>query len=211
VLQKRGPLSQVEWEEMRTHPITAARALLGARRLSAPSMRAVVVAYEHHLNYDMSGYPATKTKDHVSLFGNIVTIADRYDALTTARPYRTNNFTPHEAVGYLIRHAGTYFDPALVKLFVEMIGLYPPGTLVGLDNGDLGVVCEPPAVGQPLDRPRVRLLDPGRVGRVVDLGEKINGTYALSVALVLNPANRGQVPAMELSVFETDDQGGTVL
>jgi HD-GYP domain-containing protein (c-di-GMP phosphodiesterase class II) len=209
VLHKPGPLNSREWEEMRTHPITAARALLGARRLSAPSMRAVVVAYEHHLNYDMSGYPATKTKDRVSLFGNIVTIADRYDALTTARPYRSKNFTPHEAVSFLITNAGTYFDPALVKLFVEMIGLYPPGTLVSLDNGDLGVVCEPPAVGRPLDRPSVRLLTRGRAGRVVDLGERTNGTYVLSVALVLNPANKGQVPAMELSVFETDGEGGT--
>jgi HD-GYP domain-containing protein (c-di-GMP phosphodiesterase class II) len=209
VLYKPGPLNSEEWEEMRTHPIIAARALLGARRLSAPSMRAVVVAYEHHLNYDMSGYPPTKTKDHVSLFGNIVTIADRYDALTTTRPYRIKNFTPHEAVSYLIANAGTFFDPILVKLFVEMIGLYPPGTLVSLDNGDLGVVCEPPAVGQPLDRPRVRLLTPGQVGRVVDLGEHLNGTYALSVTLVLNPADQGQVPAMDLSVFETEGEGGT--
>ena len=101
-------------------------------------MRAVVVAYEHHLNYDMSGYPECQVKDHVSLFGNIVAIADRYDALTTARRYRRFNLTPHEVVSYLVFYAGTFFDPMLVKLFVEMIGLYPPGTLVVLNTGRSG-------------------------------------------------------------------------
>ena len=204
VLDKPGPLAPQEWEEMRKHPIGAARALLSGHRLTVPSMRAVVVAYEHHLNYDMSGYPPSQIRDHVSLFGNIVAIADRYDALTTARRYRRFSYTPHEVVGYLVYYAGTFFDPLLVKLFVAMIGLYPPGTLVGLDTGEVGVVCEPPVVGQPLDRPRVRLRTGGRVGEVVDLSEQTNGTYALSVALILNPAGVGQVPAIELSDFETD-------
>ena len=75
---------------------------LDAKSLTVPTMRAVVVAYEHHLNYDMSGYPASKIRDHVSLFGNIVAIADRYDALTTARRYRRFNLTPHEVVSYLL-------------------------------------------------------------------------------------------------------------
>jgi len=204
VLQKPGPLDPKEWEEIRAHPIVAARALLGGRRLSSPSMRAVVVAFEHHLNYDMSGYPATKIKDHVSLFGNIVAIADRYDALTTARPYRKTNFTPHEALTYLISNAGTYFDPTLVKLFVELMGLYPPGTLVGLNSGDLGVVCEPPVVGQPLDRPKVRILTGERLGWVIDLDESVEDSYAFSISRVLNPANRGQMPAVDMSAFETE-------
>jgi HD-GYP domain-containing protein (c-di-GMP phosphodiesterase class II) len=204
VLDKPGPLDPQELEEMRKHPVGAARALLSGHRLTVPTMRAVVVAYEHHLNYDMSGYPPSQIRDRVSLFGNMVAIADRYDALTTRRRYRRYGYTPHEVVGYLVHYAGTFFDPLLVKLFVAMIGLYPPGTLVGLDTGDVGVVCGPPVVGQPLDRPRVRLWTGERVGHVVDLSEQSNGTYALSVALILNPADMGQVPAMELSDFETD-------
>lgn len=204
VLHKPGPLDSQEWEEMRTHPILAARSLLGGRRLAAPSMRAVVVAFEHHLNYDMTGYPPTRFKDHVSLFGNIVAIADRYDALTTARPYRKVNFTPHEALGYLVTHAGTFFDPTLVKLFAEILGLYPPGTMVGLSNGDLAVVCEPPTVGRPLDRPRVRLLGNERSGEVVDLDEQKDGVFLLSISRVLNPSNQGQLPAIDLTVFELE-------
>ena len=93
----------------------------------------------------------------------------------------------------------------LVKLFVEMIGLYPPGTLLLLDNGDLGVVCEPPVSGQPLDRPKVRLWTGGQLGLVVDLAEETNGVYAASVVSVLSPADMGQVPAMDLCDFETGE------
>lgn len=200
VLQKPGPLEEADWEEIRAHPITAARTVLAAGHLTAPAMRAVVVAFEHHLNYDMSGYPATKLKDHVSLFGNIVAITDRYDALTTARPYRKINFTPHEALVYLVSHAGSHFDPMLVKLFVEIMGLYPPGSVVELSSGDLALVCEPPMVGMPLDRPKVRLLTGGGFGSTLDLGE--SHADIVSIARVLNPANMGQLPAVDLSVFE---------
>jgi HD-GYP domain-containing protein (c-di-GMP phosphodiesterase class II) len=204
VLKKPGPLTQEEWDTIRMHPISAARTLLGGRRLSSPSMRAVVVAFEHHLNYDLSGYPTPKIRDHVSLFGNIVAIVDRYDALTTARPYRETNLTPHEALSHLMAHSGTHFDPALVKLFVEIMGLYPPGTLVDLSSGDLGVACEPPVVGRPLDRPKVRLLTGEHVGEVVDLDEQTDGHYTLNVTRVVNPSNRGQMPAVDMSVFEIE-------
>jgi HD-GYP domain-containing protein (c-di-GMP phosphodiesterase class II) len=205
VLRKPGPLDKEEWEEMRKHPVTAARALVGGRRLATSSMRAVVVAYEHHLNYDMSGYPVSKIHDHVSLFGNVVAIADRYDALTTARRYRRFSITPYEAVTYLIHYSGTFFDPMLVKLFAEMIGLYPPGTLVLLDSGDVGVVCEPPALGQPVDKPKVRLWTGQQIGLVVDLAEHAESARPISVASVLSPADMGQIPAMELSAFTAQE------
>jgi HD-GYP domain-containing protein (c-di-GMP phosphodiesterase class II) len=204
ILHKPGPLTGEEWAEMKNHPVFAARALLRTGRLNVPSMRSVVVAYEHHMNFDLSGYPAAKHKESVSLYGNIVTIADQYDALTTARPYRTSNFTPHEALAYLLMHSGRYYDPTLVKLFVEIMGLYPPGTVLSLSDGEVGVVFEPPVVGEPLDRPKVRLLGSRRYGEVVDLAEQMDGHYSITVSNVLNPANMGQVPAMDLSLFDLD-------
>ena len=205
VLDKPGPLDREEWVEMQRHPVTAARILVGGRRLTTSSMRAVIVAYEHHLNYDMSGYPPSQIHDHVSLFGNIVALADRYDALTTARRYRRFSITPYEAVTYLVHYSGTLFDPMLVKLFVEMMGLYPPGTLLLLDNGEMAVVYEPPASGQPVDRPKVRLWTGGRTGTLVDLAEQVDGAYAVSVTTVLSPANMGQVPAIQLCEFEASE------
>ncbi len=207
VLHKPGALTEEEWQEMRRHPVMAAHSLLGERRLTASSMRAVVVAFEHHLNYDMSGYPRTEMKDRVTLFGNIVAIADRYDALTTARPYRDRNFTPHEALVYLIENSGTFFDPILVKLFAEIMGIYPPGTVVRLTGGEVGIVCEPPAIGLPLDRPKVRVIAAGELGAgepgaILELDEMVDGEYVHSVESVVNPANMGQMPAVDTSVFE---------
>lgn len=202
VLSKPGPLVPQEWVEMRKHPLTAARALLGGRTLTPATMRAAVVAYEHHLNYNMSGYPVSQIRGHVSLYGNIVALADRYDALTTARAYRRFSFSPHEVVGYLIHYAGTSFDPLLVKLFVELVGFYPPGTLLALNDGAIGVVCEAPAAGIPLDRPKLRMWTGGRTGQVLDLGNQV-GDPTLEVAVVLSPAGMGQVPAMEFPAFAT--------
>jgi HD-GYP domain-containing protein (c-di-GMP phosphodiesterase class II) len=202
ILRKEGPLDPAEWEEMRRHPVFASRILLGTSRLTPSTMRAVVVAFEHHLNYDMSGYPKTEVKESVTLFGNIVSIADRYDAMTTARAYRRKNLTPYEALHHLVNNAGTYFDPILVKLFVDILGLYPPGTLLELISGDVGVVCEPPTVGQPLDRPKIRILVGDWTGKVVDLNERLEGEYAHEVRWVLNPHNMGQVPAVDMSVLD---------
>jgi HD-GYP domain-containing protein (c-di-GMP phosphodiesterase class II) len=200
VLGKPGPLDPSEWEEMRRHPVVAARALLGGPQLTPATMRAVVVAYEHHLNYDMTGYPPSELRDHVSLFGDIVAVADRYDALTTARTYRRFSFSPHEVISYLLYYAGTLFDPMVVKLFVGLMGVFPPGTLLRLDNGELAVVCEPPAPEGPVDLPRVRMWTGPRTGEVVDTGPQPDGTM-LGVSVVLSPDGMGQVPAMELSMF----------
>lgn len=76
VLQKPGTLTPEEWEEIRCHPLLAAQAILGRQPLVSSTMRAVVVAFEHHLNYDLSGYPDTELKRSVSLFGNIVASED---------------------------------------------------------------------------------------------------------------------------------------
>jgi HD-GYP domain-containing protein (c-di-GMP phosphodiesterase class II) len=201
VLNKPGSLDAQEWQQMRRHPVLAAQALLNSRRLTASNMRSVVVAFEHHLNYDLSGYPHTEIKKNVSLFGGIVSIADRFDALTTARVYRKVNLTPPEALLYVVRGSGKHFDRVLVKLFVGVMGIYPAGTVVVLSRGEAGVVCRPPAVGSPLDRPQVRVIVGGEPGSVIDLAEKENGGYARSIIGVLNPSNKGQIPAVDPAIF----------
>jgi HD-GYP domain-containing protein (c-di-GMP phosphodiesterase class II) len=199
VLNKPGRLDAAEWESIRLHPVIAANALLGGQRLTSSAMRTVLVAFEHHLNYDLSGYPPVRIKKSVSLFGGIVSLADRFDALTTARVYREVNLTPPEAMVILMKGSGTDFDPMLVKLFVEVMGLYPTGTVVVLGSGEAGVVCCPPPVGAPLDRPQVRVIVGGQRGTVVDLQEQVGGRYVRSIIGVLNPSNRGQIPAVDPS------------
>jgi HD-GYP domain-containing protein (c-di-GMP phosphodiesterase class II) len=201
VLNKPGSLDPKEWEQMRRHPTMAANALLGGQRLTSSIMRAVVVAFEHHMNLDLTGYPNAEVKDSLSLFGGIVSIADRFDALTTARVYRKVNLTPPEAVVTLAEKSGTHFDPVLVKLFVEVMGLYPAGTVVVLSGGEAGVVCKPPAVGTPLDRPQVRVIVGGEPGTVIDLQERDAHDYKRRVIGVLNPSNKGQIPAVDPAIL----------
>ena len=212
VLDKAGPLDAAEWVEMRRHPSLAARSLLDQPRLTPAGMRSVVVAFEHHLHYDMSGYPRTRLKTSVSLFGNIVSLVDVYDAMTTARGYRRSNVTPYEALNFLIEKSGSLFDPMLVKLFAEVMGLYPPGTVVELTTGELAVVSEPPATGTPLDRPRVRVMEGGEPDAILDLSEESDGVFTRDVKHVINPGNKGAVPAVQAALFswrKTDEAGPT--
>jgi HD-GYP domain-containing protein (c-di-GMP phosphodiesterase class II) len=201
VLHKPGALDRDEWQEMRRHPVLAAYSLLGNQRLNPSNMRSVVVAFEHHMNYDLSGYPAVELKTNVSLFGSIVAIADCFDALTTARVYRKVNPTPPEAILHLTKLRGTQLDPTLVKLFIEVLGVYPPGTVLALTGREAGVVCKAPGVGSPLDRPKVRIVVGAEPGKVVDLAERRNGGYTRNVVAVLNPSNKGQIPAIDPSAM----------
>jgi len=100
-----------------------------------------LIAYEHHARYDLKGYPKISGKDKISLFSRIVEIADVYDAMTTVRPYQ-NARTPDQAIRVLVKDMGTAFDPLLVKVFIDMMGLFPVGTLVRLATGELGIVYE---------------------------------------------------------------------
>jgi HD-GYP domain-containing protein (c-di-GMP phosphodiesterase class II) len=201
VLAKPGGLSEPEWQEIRRHPTMGTMMLLASLQPGVPSMRAAVVAFEHHLRYDLSGYPPTRSKKSVTLFGSIVSITDVFDALTTARVYRTRNLTPYEALDYLITNAGTRFDPVLVKLFAEVMGLYPSGTVVELTSGEIAVVVKPPPAGGSLDRPHVRILRGTEAGSVVDLGDKHGGHFVRTVKNVVNPSNKGLTPAVVASLL----------
>jgi HD-GYP domain-containing protein (c-di-GMP phosphodiesterase class II) len=201
ILTQPRDLSEQEWHEMERHPALGTEVLLSQLRPGVSSMRAAVVAFEHHLRYDMAGYPKTWIKKEITLFGGIVSIADVYDAMTTARVYRTRNFTPYEALDYLIKNAGTCFDPVLVKLFAQMMGVYPLGTVVELTNGELAAVVRPPAPGGPLDRPQVRILQGEGSDLLIDLDERVSGVHVCSIKNVVNPSNRGLAPAVSVSLF----------
>jgi HD-GYP domain-containing protein (c-di-GMP phosphodiesterase class II) len=195
ILGKSGRLEDWEWEEMREHPVHVVHLLLEQEHLSLSTLRAIVAGFEHHLNHDMSGYPKVRQKRSISTFGRIITVADRYDALTTPRPYRVRNFTPYEGVRYLLRNSGTQFDPLLVRVFIDITGLYPPGTVVVLDSGEVGVVQRPPLPGSPIDRPQVLLTSEDR--RIVNLSEQDEqGRHRRSIRQVVNPSNKGLMLAL---------------
>lgn len=152
ILKKSGPLTAAEWELMKQHPVRGADILLAQPGVHPPS---VLVAYEHHARYDLTGYPRITGKDRPSLFSRIVEVVDVYDAMTTVRPYQDAR-TPDHAIRVLVKEKGAAFDPLLVKIFVDMMGLYPVGTLVRLSTGEMGVVYE--QVEGDVTSPRVKII-----------------------------------------------------
>ena len=200
ILEKDGPLTEEEWHDIRRHPVNGVHLLLAQGQLSPGFLRAIVGSFEHHLDYDLSGYPALTAKKRITLFGRIIAIADRYDAVTTARPYRRRNLTPYEGVRFLVSQAGTALDPSLVRILLDVMGLYPPGTLVGLTGGERAVVERPPRPGSPIDRPCVRRLGEEGQAALLDLAETDDqGNLPPGIATVYNPGNQGQVTCIDLT------------
>jgi HD-GYP domain-containing protein (c-di-GMP phosphodiesterase class II) len=140
ILSKPSEFTPEEWKIMRKHPVHGVKTLLRMKGLHEQSVRMMMVAFEHHLNYDQSGYPRLMSPRKISLFGRIASIADCYDALTSARVYNRKPQVPDRALSYMLQKSGTAFDPILMKVFVNAVGIYPVGTLVQLTTGELGVV-----------------------------------------------------------------------
>ena len=136
ILNKPGRLDPQEFEEMARHT-TYARQLLMGRSDIYPG--AVDVAYTHHERLDGKGYPRGLDASKISLFTRIVTVADAYDAMTSDRCYK-QGMSSIDALQILNRNIGTQFDKEVARKFIAMIGLYPPGYLIEMTNGEVGII-----------------------------------------------------------------------
>ncbi len=173
-----------------SHPLLSVRFLLNEKLFTKSVLRRVLVAFEHHRHVDGSGYPSFSHP--VGLFPRIVAIADAYDAATTNRPWR-RALVPDEALGKMLAESGTRFDPVLLKIFVNTMGLYPVGSLVRLTSGELGVVVFGGSEGDRVTHPIVALLDAkGEPGETIDLLEKdAAGRFVREIATTEDPAKFG--------------------
>ncbi|MEA4804705.1 HD-GYP domain-containing protein [Acetobacterium wieringae] len=138
ILHKQGPLTDIEFSEMKKH------SFLGFEYLASEyvgSVGAQAGILDHHEKFSGGGYPNNAKGDKISLYGRIISIADVYDALTSDRPYR-KGLLPSEAIEYIMGGTGNLFDPELVRVFVRKIAPYPVGTTVKLSNGLSGIVTD---------------------------------------------------------------------
>jgi len=115
VLQKPGPLTDEEWEEMHQHPVFAYQMLYPIVYLRP----ALDVPYCHHEHWDGSGYPRALKGEEIPLAARIFTIVDVWDALLSNRPYRKGS-TEESVLEYIQKHSGAYFDPRLVEAFLSL-------------------------------------------------------------------------------------------
>jgi len=193
ILVKPGQLDKQEREIIEKHPYLGAEKLVQLKEFSYLPVRAINVAMEHHVKEDFSGYPRYQIKKDINLFSKIVKICDFFDALTTERPYRKRAFTRDEVLKMMTEKSGLEFDPVLLKVFVNMMGSYPVGSLVLLDTGEIGIVFEVNLDPANLNRPKVKIIadKEGKKidGDVVDLTEADSQTklYIRTIIKVLDP------------------------
>jgi putative nucleotidyltransferase with HDIG domain len=152
VLNKPDKLTDEEFAIMRRHVVDGAEIL---RRTPEMPVLAPVVAFEHHLRLDGSGYPRPVKRDSLNLGSMLCAIADVYDAMRSQRVYQQAHPTDR-ILAVLKRNEGAQLDQHLVRRFVQLLGIYPPGNLVRLSTGEVAVVLRVHAPDP--HRPRVRVL-----------------------------------------------------
>lgn len=135
VLNKPGKLTDDEFVIMKSHAELGGNMLCGAKINKA----ALLVATQHHERYDGSGYYKGLAKNGIHLYARIAAVADVYDAMTSIRVYQ-KGLTPEEALKRLYLMRGTHFQPEIVERFIRCLGIYPIGTIVELNTGELAVV-----------------------------------------------------------------------
>ena len=116
ILNKPGKLTDEEFEIIKTHP-AAGMALVGP--LTDWLGEWVLAVGEHHERWDGTGYPAGRAGTDISLAGRIVAVADTFDVITATRSYKAGQ-SPHAARAELERHAGSQFDPNVVRAFLAI-------------------------------------------------------------------------------------------
>ncbi|MET3131366.1 putative nucleotidyltransferase with HDIG domain [Oxalobacteraceae bacterium GrIS 1.11] len=135
ILQSMAPLSAAERNLYEMHAQYGAD--IGTTLHLPPSVLAIV--REHHEMVDGSGYPARLKGEAIGLLSRIVAIANYYDEL--CNPVNlADALTPHEALSQMFAKLRSKFDPKLLQVFIRCLGVYPPGTIVQLSNGVLGMV-----------------------------------------------------------------------
>jgi putative two-component system response regulator len=118
ILTKPGKLTPEEWKVMQTHPVIGAEIIGGHPDPMLAMARSA--AMTHHERWDGSGYPAGLKGEEIPLEGRLVAVADVFDALTSARPYK-KPWTNEEAADLIKSEAGRHFDPRIVEAFIRCL------------------------------------------------------------------------------------------
>jgi len=194
ILNKPDKLTDEEFAIMKRHVIDGAEILRSTADI--PPL-APVVAFEHHLRLDGTGYPHGVSRPSLNLATMLCGIADVYDAMRSQRKYQ-QSFPSERILTVLQRNDGSQFDQHLIRRFVQLLGIYPVGNLVRLNTDEVAVVLRVHAPDP--YRPKVRILFSSDGSRM-DLPLDVNlweadpkGALAATVIAPLDPADYGIDP-----------------
>lgn len=181
-----------------------------ARSSGGFSESAIAALQDHHEALDGSGFPAGKKGNAIGLAARIVGVVNRYDRLCHPDSPETRAMLPTHALKKLWQEEQSRFDARILAAMVSLLGVYPPGTIVALSDGSLGLVLSP---GADSKTPKVLIYDPAISkddAPVVDLGE----TPELTIEEALRPEDVPEEalqwinPRERLTYFFTADPKG---
>jgi len=136
VLDKPGKLTPEEFEIMKAHPAEGHKILKVDEDMPFESLEIVL---HHHERINGKGYPDQLPADHITLITKMASIVDVYDAITSDRCYH-DGISPYKALQNIYSWAKNDFDQNLVEQFMSCMGIYPVGTVVELNDGQVGIV-----------------------------------------------------------------------
>jgi HD-GYP domain-containing protein (c-di-GMP phosphodiesterase class II) len=192
LIHKPDAYDENDWIQMQRHPLLGAKTVLRNMKLDIHAARAARSAFEHHINSDYTGYPTLRyQRPTPGLFSRIISIVDSFDALTSGRVYLKKSIPPDVVMKKMRFQMQIKFDPFILKLFNDIVGIYPAGSLVLLTTDEIALVLtnneqdrarpyvkivgdrngllEPPvwtdlSLPENEHRKLVRLIDPARYG-----------------------------------------------
>ena len=136
LLRKAAKPTPAEWLSLRQHVDLGLELLMKGGNMDE---RILTMVRTHHERLDGTGYPNRLAGDAIPLLGRIAAIVDSYDAMTSVRPYAPGVST-YEAIRELTKLGGTAFQPELVEVFIQSVGVFPTGSLVELNTGEVAIV-----------------------------------------------------------------------
>jgi putative nucleotidyltransferase with HDIG domain len=182
-LHKPDKLSEQEFDRIKSHTILGAEFMF--KYVDTLGILPVVVTFEHHLKYDMSGYPRLPLLRKQHIVSAIVSICDVYDALSQRRGYK-QDYSPDVVYNIMNRDMGKSFDPELLEKFFKFMGFWPIGSVVALNDGSVAVVKE--ENDSDIRRPKIDVVSPKEKRREVDLLQEED----LFIERSLNPWQEGR-------------------
>src|SRR5258707_811051 len=197
VLNKQGGLSDEEWRIMQAHPWLGVLTLFGLRGYGEIPYRGMIVAYEHHMKTDLTGYPKSLRPRDLSIYSKIVAVADGFDAATSRRVYQTVPIQPDQVLKEMWENPRRGYDQIVVNAFMNLIGIYPVGTCVILDTYEVALVHSANPDVTHYHRPEDRIVptpdaELQRPDFLADLAQKdAEGNHPRSIVKVTDPIKYG--------------------
>ncbi|MDR2741548.1 MAG: YraN family protein [Treponema sp.] len=196
ILDKRGGLSPEETQQMQAHPFYSYNIVCTELKFSEDVGRIVI---QHHEYWNGEGYPRCFRGQEIAMGARIVSVVDAFEAMVSEKPYR-NSMIGYQAMKNILSDNSRRFDPDVLKAFVKIMGIYPIGSIIRLNNGVVARVAD--VRGEAPLRPKIRIMidEKGmeiqpKEGKVVDLlnrEEPFHHQGARSQKLSAKSMNKGR-------------------